>query len=213
MTNILTRLTKQANFSSSWANKTFGNFDRSREPEAYDIAQRYVEKWQACQQRGIGLLFRSQVNGVGKTHLAWATLLEIIQRYPHHNLAGREYLISAQRWDVTYYLDQLHMSFYSHNGTVSKALSVELLILDDLGKEYSSEWIRTRLRMLFNTRYEQELPTICTSTASSLTLTSKLGADVVDRLLSRSQVAEFQSKESYRSLEGKEIMKEVGLYG
>lgn len=207
-------LIQQANVSPQWRNKTLGSFDRSLEPEAYDIAEKYIEKWQACRERGIGLLFQSQVNGVGKTHLAWAITVAIIRQYPHEvkeSYTTRKENISAQRWDVSHYLERLQASYYSHNSTVSEAPNVELLVLDDLGQEYSCKWSRARLRDLFNIRHERIAPSIITTTASILTLRSRLGADVMDRILGRSIVVEFQSQESYRKKEIKGILEEIGL--
>jgi DNA replication protein DnaC len=53
----------------------------------------------------------------------------------------------------------------------------KLLILDDLGTQYMTPWVREKLYQLFNHRYIAELPTVIT--------TPELKGEMDERLLSR----------------------------
>ena len=212
-----TKLAQYSGFSAEWASKSLETFNWEREPEAYRVAQKYVHKWQNCREAGIGLLFRSGIHGVGKTHLIWGVMCEVIRMYPtpirseYTDEVERWENISAQRWDVISYLNTLHMFFENRNHRVGKASSCDLLVLDDLGREMNSSFSNTQLRALINTRYEVALPTLYTTTANDLVLTQKLGSDTWDRIRERSKIVEFQSTESYRIEQGKQKIKEIGL--
>lgn len=93
----------------------------------------------------------------GKTHLAAAIANS---RYD----LGQEVLFT----NVPELLDHLRATF-SPNSTVSldrrfeSVRTASLLILDDLGTQSMSPWVREKLYQLFNYRYVTELPTVVTT--------------------------------------------------
>ena len=63
------------------------------------------------------------------------------------------------------------------------AKSAKLLILDDLGAEKASEWVKEQLYMLVNYRYEHMLPIVVTTNCSGAELEQELGRRTLSRLV------------------------------
>jgi DNA replication protein DnaC len=66
---------------------------------------------------------------------------------------------------------------------VNKAETYPLLILDDLGAEKTSDWVREQLYIIINRRYENMLPTIVTTNCTTAELVERLGERTVSRLI------------------------------
>jgi DNA replication protein DnaC len=64
----------------------------------------------------------------------------------------------------------------------------QLLLLDDLGVEKSSEWQAERLYLIVNGRYERRLPTIVTTNRTQAELVARVGERVMSRLMDRVRV-------------------------
>ena len=159
------------------ANKTFGSFeDRTSDglqsdelkslQKALKVAHNYAEK-----PRG-WLVFMGGY-GSGKTHLAAA-----IANY-RAGLGDPPLFIM-----VPDLLDHLRATF-SPNSSVAfdrrfdEIRTAPLLILDDLGTQSMTPWVREKLYQLFNYRYNRDLPTVIT-TADSL---DEMDARIRSRLL------------------------------
>ncbi len=87
-------------------------------------------------------------------------------------------------------LDHLRATF-GPSSTVSldrrfeEVRSAELLVLDDLGAQAMSPWVREKLFQLFNYRYTAELPTVITSANSLEEMDSRLRTRLMDTRLCR----------------------------
>ena len=125
------------------------------------------------------------VPGCGKTHLAAIIAQEDIKR-------GRSVIFS----DVPNLLDTLKATFTEHNDidgkkqatldTLMRDLSrVDLLILDDIGTEYSTEWAMERLYIIVNDRYNREKPIIATSNFNAEGLEARFKDIKGKRIVSR----------------------------
>lgn len=74
-------------------------------------------------------------------------------------------------------LDAIRASYDGKDGAgVGKFSSVDLLVIDDLGKENANSWVLTTLFQVLNSRYESLLPTI---------FTSQYPLDALERRMSR----------------------------
>jgi DNA replication protein DnaC len=96
--------------------------------------------------------------GVGKTHLAVAALKQIIRRTGAHGLFydTRELLrVIRQTYDP-----QVRASESDVLRPVTRA---DVLVLDDLGAEKTSEWVEETLNLIVNIRYSERLVTFFTS--------------------------------------------------
>jgi DNA replication protein DnaC len=104
-----------------------------------------------------GLLFIG-LPGVGKTHLAAAVLKETIL-----NVGARAIFYDTR--------ELLRLIRDTYNPTVKTTetdvirpvMEAELLVLDDLGAEKTTEWVDETMNLIVNTRYNYNRPTIFTT--------------------------------------------------
>ena len=70
-----------------------------------------------------------------------------------------------------------------------------LLIVDDIGAEKPSEWVRERLLSFINTRVSNELTTIYTSNLSLERLREKMGDRIVSRIIGSTKEIELVGRD------------------
>jgi DNA replication protein DnaC len=114
--------------------------------QAKMIAQAFVRDYPAGDQTGLLLMGNS---GVGKTHLAVAALRELIRR--GHNGYFCEYGSLLREIQNSYKAD----SEVTEMRLLEPVLSVEVLIIDDLGCIKPSDWVRDTIGYILNTRYAE----------------------------------------------------------
>jgi DNA replication protein DnaC len=144
--------------------KTFGSFeDRTNAelpPDELKSLQKAVKAAQGFSEKPRGWLILMGGYGSGKTHLAAA-----IANY-RAGLGDPPLFVM-----VPDLLDHLRATF-SPNSTVTfdrrfdEIRTASLLILDDLGTQSMTPWVREKLYQLFNYRYNAELPTVITTSDS-----------------------------------------------
>ena len=144
--------------------KTFGSFeDRTSEglqPDEIKSMQKALKAAHAFAEKPKGWLVFMGGYGSGKTHLAAA-----IANY-RAGLGDPPLFIM-----VPDLLDHLRATF-SPNSSVAfdrrfdEIRMAPLLILDDLGTQSMTPWVREKLYQLFNYRYNAELPTVITTSDS-----------------------------------------------
>lgn len=113
--------------------------------------------------------------GCGKTHLAAA----ILHRAAEYGVAGMFIVVPEL-------LARIRSSYRLNDGKaealIEAAKHAPLLILDDLGAEKASEWVKEQIYMLVNYRYEYMLPTIITTNNDGAELERELGRRTLSRL-------------------------------
>ena len=124
--------------------------------KALESAQKYVEKFETYKEKGIGLMM-SGTKGTGKTHLAAAITIELINQ-------GTPVIMNT----MISLLQKIKETYDGElKGTESSFLdlysTVDLLVIDDLGKERPNEWVLEKLYTIINARYENLLPVIVTT--------------------------------------------------
>jgi len=149
------KLFKQSKLGERFKNRTFENFKLFADNKAiFETAQKYATEFEKYKAEGIGLNFNGTF-GAGKTHLAAA-----IANYLINN--GVPVIFGT----VISLLGKLKES-YSRDESESEILdlygTVDLLILDDLGKERVNEWVLEKLYHIINERYENNLPLVITT--------------------------------------------------
>lgn len=167
----LERLFGQSQLGERFRRRTFDTF-RTDETNrrAYDACKRLADDYPTLRQ---GLLLAGGC-GSGKTHLAAAIVHALIER------GYRGVFLTSGR-----YLDSLKSAFGNAQRTrdlQEEARCADLLVLDDLGAERTSEWGKSELFALLNDRYEQMLPTVLTTNLSMKELIDRLGERTVSRI-------------------------------
>ena len=71
----------------------------------------------------------------------------------------------------------------------------EFLILDDLGLESETAWVREKVYQLINRRWLEQLPTIVTTNRDPDNLARRYGDGVVSRLWGSSMVLHFEGRD------------------
>lgn len=157
----LERLLGKSGIKKRFQKRTFSNFirDSSGRQKAYNIALRYAETFSDRYKNGDGLYIEG-TNGTGKTHLAGAIALHLINEgIP---------VICKTSSDLLLDIRKAYDDEYTKESTVLEAYkSVDLLIIDDLGKEQCSDWSMSNLYSIINDRYEDMKPTIITTNYSA----------------------------------------------
>lgn len=172
----------------------FAAFRRELQPEAHDIAKAYVETqllgsggdyeedgetlitWPEAEDAP-SLMLSSRGNGTGKTHLAVAVAGKFMVRWCecHWDVFG------SQRAPVLFttiprMLLRIHATYRddateSETDVIDDLSTVQLLVLDDVGKEKPSEHTRQTYFTVIDARYGANLPIVITS---NLTLPKQL---------------------------------------
>jgi DNA replication protein DnaC len=135
---------------------TLANFTTYNESleRAVAKAKRVAEAYPVINQ---GLLLEGQP-GVGKTHLAVAVLKQVIQTTGARGLFydTRDLLrVIRSTYDPAIRTTELEV--------LRPVMTVDLLVLDDLGAEKTSEWVEETMNLIVNTRYNEKRLTIFTS--------------------------------------------------
>ena len=168
MQRKIDRLLGRSGLKRRFQQRTFPNFrvDTPGRMKNFAIAKEYADNFAYHQARGEGLYIEG-TNGTGKTHLAAAIALQLINEgIP---------VICKTASDL---LQDIKKSFDGGSIQESNLLDiykkVDLLIIDDLGKEQCSDWSMSVLYAIFNDRYEDMKPTIITTNYSANRLAAAL---------------------------------------
>jgi len=174
--------------------------NNSGQKRAKADVMRFLEKYPLID---VGLLFLGNC-GVGKTHLAVSLLKQIIREKHDFGLFYdfRDLLREIQgSWNS--------VSQSSEIEVLRPVLSADVLVLDELGANKPTDWVRDTIAYIINYRYNEKKLTIFTSnypdTASrpgEETLTDRIGARLRSRLYEMCKVIEING-EDFRQ----EIMK------
>ncbi len=162
------------------ATQTFERFNLRRgelpreEQESLQNALNYA---QAFAEQPIGWLVFTGPYGCGKTHLAAAIA---------NCRAEKGY--SALFVVVPDLLDHLRATFnptspISYDKCFEEVRRTPLLILDDLGTESATPWVREKLYQIFNYRYNGRLPTVITTASYVKELDERLASRIRDETL------------------------------
>ena len=173
--NKARRLLSESNLGRRFSERTFDNFDSSRNKQAFEKAFAYAENFEDMMRNGKGLVFIGEV-GTGKTHLAAAITNHVIKNYG----------IVAKFGAFVDLLEQMKKQFgqnVSDDQILDVLLSVPLVVLDDVGKERQSEWTRSILYQVVNSRYEAYKPMIFTSNDEPRMLEQNIGEATFSRLV------------------------------
>lgn len=175
------RLFDQSRLGKRFRDRTFEAFEiRDYNRKAFEIALDYAQNFGRYKEKGEGL-FITGGYGVGKTHLAAAITNYLIQ-----NLKG-----TVIFGNVTTLLGRLRFAYsdnseYEETQILRELYDVDLLVIDDLGKEKPTPWVEEKLYNVVNERYENYKPIIVTSNLELEDIEQRLencGGAIVSRII------------------------------
>lgn len=164
------RMRDNSNLGSRFLKRTFETFDSKEHEEAYNTCKAFAEQFE--RNEGQGLLLMGTY-GTGKTHLASAITNYIIDNFE----IPVRFITSVELIGYLKDFDSDHSKAY-----LEEAKKIDLLVIDDLGKEKSTEWIDEKLFQIINARYENELPIVITTNHNQQKLREQIGGAVFSRL-------------------------------
>ncbi len=155
-----------------------------------EVVRKFAEQLPAHLAAGEGLLLRGPV-GTLKTTLAVAVLqynLQLGQRALFLTMPSLiDSIFSAKAVSSE---DWLHFE--------NRLRQVPLLVLDDLGAEWGSGWVMTKVDAVFAERYNRKRSTIVTTNLGSAALQSRYPDRIIDRLRATTKIITFNTDSSLR---------------
>ena len=146
----------------------------SGQKKALAFATEYAENFDLVLQEGRSAIFVGKV-GTGKTHLAIGIALSIMQQQRSALFVTVQRLIRRVK-------DSWHTKEETESQVVHVFASPDLLVLDEVGVQFGSEFEKQVLFDVLNTRYENRKPSILLSNIPKEQLSDYLGERVTDRL-------------------------------
>lgn len=155
----------------------FDNFYSNNEGQekALTVAKSYADAWEEMHRRGAGLIFSGKA-GTGKTHLACAIANQVI-----------DMAVPAKFTTVTNMMREIKSTYDKDSDdnetqVLQRLSDVPLLVLDEAGMDYGTDFNKTLLFEVLNSRYENVNPTIILTNLDATALRDYLGERVIDRM-------------------------------
>lgn len=163
------KLLGESGIKKRFQQRTLKNFDVDyQNREAFKKSCQYVKYFEELSKEGTGLYF-SGGYGTGKTHLATGIALALIDRHKKVICMTSIDLLNAIK--ATYDGQEQ----WSEDDVIKIYTEADLLVIDDFGKEYQSDWALMQLYRIINDRYENLKPIIITTNYTDSQLISRLG--------------------------------------
>lgn len=159
-----------------FCNETFENWDKKKGTEGmYNLGIKYCSNFKKAKEEGLGLLLHGKP-GNGKTYLSNCIANRLLQGYVPVISVSINGLL--QRIQKTY-------NSYGKEGEDQVLISLsnaDLLIIDDLGTEQSTEWSKSKIYNIIDSRYRNGLPIIVSTNKSISELKELYEERTTDRL-------------------------------
>lgn len=158
--------------------RTLASFKAANGPQqmALTFAKEYADGFAEALKSGRGAIFIGKP-GTGKTHLACGIGLQVMEQN-----RARVLFRTVQRAIRSIKDTWVKGSEVSESEAIADLVEPELLILDEVGIQFGSDFERNTLFDVLNERYERRRPTIFLSNLTVEEVTAFLGERVIDRL-------------------------------
>jgi DNA replication protein DnaC len=170
----------------------------------YNLGIRYTDRFEDMKKNGIGLLIHGEP-GNGKTYLSCCIANRLIKKY-----------IPTMCVSINGLLDRIKETYSkwgddAGSDIIRRVNRADLLIIDDLGTEQQTDWSRSIIYDIIDSRYRSGLPMIITSNlkiskGDTKVLVDLYGKRLEDRILERCTPVEnrrpsIRAREAVRNTE------------
>ncbi|WP_171012081.1 ATP-binding protein [Hathewaya histolytica] len=158
-------------------NSTFENWDFTKgTKKMYEAGSKYADRFQSMRKESIGYLIYGKP-GNGKTYTTACISNALISK-----------MIPVICVSINSLLERIKETYnkFGEDGesTILKGLAnADLLIIDDLGTEQDTDWSRTKIYNILDSRYRNSLPLIVTTNLPLRELEERYEKRTYDRLL------------------------------
>lgn len=158
--------------------RTLASFkaDSEAKERALTFAREYVDGFETVAKTGRGAIFIGNP-GTGKTHIACGIGLELMREQSKFVA-----FLTVQRLIRSIKDTWVKGSGVSESEAIAELVEPDLLILDEVGVQFGSDFERNTLFDVINERYEARKPTIFLSNLTKQEVAAYLGERVMDRL-------------------------------
>lgn len=162
------RIKNASNMAKRFRRRTFDTFDQSRNKDAYDKAVWYSDHYDDTEKNSLIL---AGTVGTGKTHLVASITNKLLEN-------GVPVLFDT----FSGHLYKLKAEFGTSQNYLHRMQKIDMLVIDDVGKEKQTDWTRSIMFDVINYRYENLLPIVMTTNYDSKELAEYFGSAIWSRL-------------------------------
>lgn len=173
----LNSIIKNSLMDNSFRTKTFENWDFEKgNDKMHKIGVKYSNNFKEMKEKSVGLLIYGEP-GNGKTFVSAAIANKLLDN-----------MVPVICVSINSLLSRIKETFNSWGkeaeDTIINSLSnADLLIIDDLGTEQATEWSKTKIYNIIDSRYRNGLPLIISTNVALTDLEAKYDRRTYDRLL------------------------------
>lgn len=157
----------------------------SRMSKIYNYCKNYAAKFDGS---GRSLLMRG-ATGLGKTHLSLAIANEVLNK--------GYYVVYVSAPSILAKIDKLHFNYcyQDEEDIVNTLCECDLLIIDDLGTEFTSPYTKTAIYNIFNNRILTNKPMIISTNMTIRELEATYSQRFVSRIIGECDRLDFLGKD------------------
>jgi len=176
----LERKIKSSGIPKRFRGKTFDNYrvysNNDAQKKALQVCRSYALNFKTVMEKGTCLVLCGRP-GTGKNHLVAAIANTLIASGPHTVIFTRVYS-AIMAIKETFRND----CATTERDVLSAFIGVDLLVLDEVGVQFNSDYERMMLFEIINSRYDEVRPTILISNLNAKEAEQFVGERVWDRL-------------------------------
>ncbi len=173
------------------ANQSFKTFDLSyyegtahkTMSSIYSFAKEYAESFN---RNSDNLLFLGGV-GLGKTHISLSIINTVIEK-------GYGVIYDSAQ-NLFNQIEKEHFSYSGSSEKIDAILTCDLLVIDDLGTEFSTSFTVSQFYNIVNTRINNGLPTIINSNLGLADIEKSYTARVLSRIMGNYIIKKFEGSD------------------